>query len=249
MALEGYLTFRRSDMVSELRLIIGGLPLQDLICTPKRTSILPAATMRVNQALEEYGTPKKNVQVVSADGMPPTPPQGIYRLISHHGTLLFFDTKARRLRHGPLGMVPQNLVLDIIGDRCRLLCIGSDPAQCHQLQLVSPQGFVEVIEEQSASFDVHLHKISDNVIAMSFRKKFLSSDLDGLVMNDRGWCREHERYRRSRTLRPSRHRRLPPLSRPRSLACARQGRLFSDARWRLAMSSWPLPCSRVYGMR
>lgn len=122
-------------------------------------------------------------------------PNGVYRLISHHATLLFLDTKASRLRHGAPGLVPQNLVLEIIEEHCRFLYIDSDdPAHGHQLQLVSPQGFAHVVDEHSADFDLDVHKISDEVIGISLREAFLSSDLDGLVKNDKAWCREWEHY-------------------------------------------------------
>ena len=122
-------------------------------------------------------------------------PQDVYRLISYHRTMLFLDTEARRLRHGPPGTVPQNLVLDVMGDRARLLAIDSDPAQSHQLHIINPQGQVQVSKEHSADFDLYVHRISDEVIGISDSVNvFLSSDPDGLVRNDRGHCRVWEQY-------------------------------------------------------
>jgi hypothetical protein len=121
--------------------------------------------------------------------------QGVYPLISCHGTVLFFDSEARRLRHGQPGNVPQNLLINVIEDRCRLLHIDSVSAQTHQLQIISPQGHVRISKEYSAEFDLNVLVISDHVIGLSFGNNFLSSDSDGVVRNDRRHCREWEHYR------------------------------------------------------
>jgi Methyltransferase domain len=120
--------------------------------------------------------------------------QGVYPLISCHGTVLFFDKEARRLRHGQPGNVPQNLLINILEDRCRLLHIDIVSGQSHQLQIISQQGHVKMSNEHPEDFDLDVLTISDNVIGLSFGENFLSSDSDGVVRNDRGHCREWEHY-------------------------------------------------------
>jgi hypothetical protein len=121
--------------------------------------------------------------------------QGAYPLISCHGTVLFFDKEARRLRHGSPGSVPQNFLVNVIEGRCRLLHIDSVSAQTHQLQIINPQGHVRMSNEHSADFDLDVVMVSENVVGLSFGNNFLSSDLDGVVRNDRAHCREWEHYR------------------------------------------------------
>lgn len=42
-------------------------------------------------------------------------------LVSHHDTIVYFDAELQTLRHGPLGIVPINLVLEVNGNAGRLV--------------------------------------------------------------------------------------------------------------------------------
>lgn len=46
-------------------------------------------------------------------------------LVTHHDTIVYFDVEKQILRHGPLGLVPINLALEIDGDTGRLVLLRS----------------------------------------------------------------------------------------------------------------------------
>jgi hypothetical protein len=120
-----------------------------------------------------------------------------YRLLSHHGTMLYFDTEAGCLRHGSPDTVPENLVLDslILADRCRLLYIDPLTLITSQLDdLNNADGYFS-LKSDHPQFNLQLHNISQDLIAISENTNYLSSDLDGFVRMNRSWCREWEHYR------------------------------------------------------
>ena len=117
-----------------------------------------------------------------------------YRLVSHHGTMLYFDTGAGCLRHGSSGTVPENLILEISGDRCRLLYI--DPQTLISSQLDDPNADGDLsLKSDDLQFNLQLHNISEDLISISANNNYLSSDSDGSVRMNRGWCRSWECYR------------------------------------------------------
>lgn len=120
--------------------------------------------------------------------------QGMFRLISHHRTVLFFDETTGRLRHGHAGDVPQNLGLEVLGARARLLVFGSPLSLIRQVQFVSTEGYVR-LRLGKCDFDLEINTILDDVIGVRVQENFLSSDSDGLVRNNRNWCREWEWHR------------------------------------------------------
>jgi len=120
-------------------------------------------------------------------------PQPVYRLISYHGTALYLDTDSLRLCHAPSGIAPENLVIELAGNRCQLVWVDIGSNQRSQLTIASSQGHVHVSREPT-EFNLNVRRISNDAIAIEVQDKFLSSDDDGLVRIDRPWCREWEHY-------------------------------------------------------
>src|SRR6185503_8841651 len=46
-------------------------------------------------------------------------------LVTHHDTIVYFDVEKQTLRHGPLGIVPLNLAIEIDGNTGRLVLLRS----------------------------------------------------------------------------------------------------------------------------
>jgi hypothetical protein len=124
----------------------------------------------------------------------PKPPdaagQNHYFLVSHHNTLLYADREQRRLRHAGLGSAPWNLVIERFGADVRLLMLGDENDDLRPISLVHPTG-----EFRTGVMDYLVETLEDGRVSLKVGRNYLSADLDGLVRNDRAWCREWEQYR------------------------------------------------------
>jgi hypothetical protein len=142
----------------------------------------PPAPSRANTApaQEPLGGPKP----------PDATGQNHYFLVSHHNTLLYADREQQRLRHAGLGSAPWNLVIERSGADARLLMLGDENDNPLPISLVHPTG-----EFHTGAMDYLVETLDNGRISLKVGGNYLSADLDGLVRNDRAWCREWEQYR------------------------------------------------------
>ena len=136
-------------------------------------------------ATELTSMPSQNREVASNDR---------YYLISHHDTILFVDEAAQRFRHGPFGIAPLNLALELVGTQAHLILLGDDPSKDRKLSFAQPTGEIHFL---SHSFDPNfqIDSFADGRIGLRMNELYVAADLDGLVRNDRSWCRAFEQFR------------------------------------------------------
>ena len=101
----------------------------------------------VRLATEATSMPSQSREVASNDR---------YYLISHHDTILFVDEAAQRFRHGPFGIAPFNLVLELAGTQAHLILLGDDPSKDRKLSFAQPTGEIRFL---SHSFDPNLDQV------------------------------------------------------------------------------------------
>jgi hypothetical protein len=114
-----------------------------------------------------------------------------YYLISHHNTILYEDPQSCQLRHAAFETAPLNLLLEFEDSRGRLCSRGrlsrelSSPAQ--------PAGQLE-LRNGGVDFDCKIESFADDTVGIRVAGQYISADADGLVRNNRDWCRDWERY-------------------------------------------------------
>jgi hypothetical protein len=106
---------------------------------------------------------------------------------------LYADLSSERIRHAPFGIAPWNLVLEIVGDRGRLMMTGGGPSQVRQVS------FTEATEEfhllaASPACDYQIESFADDSIGIRAAGKYVGADIRGSVSNNIDWCREWERF-------------------------------------------------------
>jgi len=146
-----------------------------------------------------HGSPDEVVSNASGTASPrPQSAQTIssdrYHLISHHGTIVYADEAARRLRHGPFGIAPLNLVLELAGPRAHLILLENDPPGNRKLSFTPSTGEICWLSD-SADPDFQVEYFPDGSIGLRTRELYVAADLDGMVRNDRSWCRAFEQFR------------------------------------------------------
>jgi hypothetical protein len=115
-------------------------------------------------------------------------------LISYHNTLLYADPVSQCLRHAPLGVAQLNLVIELNGNRGRLIMKEDAPSQTRQVSFTQSSGKIR-IQKERIEFDCHIETFADDCVGVRAKEQYLAADLDGIVRNNRDWCREWERYR------------------------------------------------------
>jgi hypothetical protein len=122
-----------------------------------------------------------------------------YFLATCHDTIIYLDLDAKRLSHNPFGIAPLNLYLEIKGgSRARL--IGCDPVSSADLPISITRDTGDVCwSSESAEADLGVQHFSDGSIGIKRNDFYLAADLDGLVRNNRTWCRLFEQFRLIRT--------------------------------------------------
>jgi hypothetical protein len=119
-------------------------------------------------------------------------------LVTSHDTIIYLDLAAKRLCHNPFGIAPLNLYLEITGSRARL--VGYDPVSSADIPLSITRDSGEISElSEPASADLDVQHLSDGSIGIKRNDFYLAADLDGLVRNNRTWCRLFEQFRLVRT--------------------------------------------------
>ncbi len=124
--------------------------------------------------------------------------QDKYYLISHHDTILYVDFAARRLCHGPFGIAPLNVFLELTGSRGRLILSENNALEDRPISVARLSGEF-CSQSDTASSDLQIESFADGSIGIRISQFYLSADLDGLVRNDRTWCRAFEQFRLIRT--------------------------------------------------
>jgi hypothetical protein len=114
----------------------------------------------------------------------------LYYLVSAHDTIVYMDADAQRVRHGPFGTVPLNLVLQLAGSMGRLL-IKDDHVK--QISFSEPAGVIPTKTEHG-HFDCQIETFPDNTIGIRLDERYLSADMDRLAKCDRISCQRWERF-------------------------------------------------------
>ena len=116
-----------------------------------------------------------------------------YYLISHHDTILFVDEAAQRFGHGPFGIAPLNLVLELADLQGRLILLSSDLSKNRRLSFAQPSG--ETCLSQAFDPDFQVDWFADGSVGLRMNELYIAADLGGIVRNDRSWCRAFEQFR------------------------------------------------------
>ena len=121
-------------------------------------------------------------------------PAGPYYLISHHNTVSYVDEASKHLRHAAPGTAQPNLIFEIEGDRARAMVIDASLPDRRRIAL-EREG--DEIRAQYDDRDINfvVDKLPHGKVAVRLGTFYLSADLDGVVRNNRDWCREWEQYR------------------------------------------------------
>jgi len=114
-------------------------------------------------------------------------------LVTHHDTIVYLDEAAERLGHGPLGIVPLNLVFEPDGGTGRLVFLGQSPVAERGMSPTTAAG--DVRPPDAAPFLFRVDRYPDDKVALRANGLYLAADLDGAVRADRTWCRAFEQYR------------------------------------------------------
>jgi hypothetical protein len=120
--------------------------------------------------------------------------RGHYYLISHHGTVLYIHSAGSlSLRHASLELASLNLVLEIEDARARLLMVENSASGVRQVSFVRTKGEIHA-QSSRTDFDCDIVTFADGSVGIRLRDKYVSANLDGMVRNNRTWCREWERF-------------------------------------------------------
>jgi hypothetical protein len=117
-----------------------------------------------------------------------------YFLVSHHDTILFMDEATQQFRHGPFGISPLNLVLELEGQRGHLVLLADAPRNDRKLSFETPAGETRFLPD-SADPDLETEWFADGSIGLRINELYVSADWDSFIRNDRGWCRAFEQFR------------------------------------------------------
>ncbi len=121
-----------------------------------------------------------------------------YFLATCHDTIVYLDLAAKRLCHNPFGIAPLNLYLEITGSRARL--IGYDPVSSADIPISITRDSGEIRgSSEPAGAGLEVQHFSDDSIGIKRNDFYLVAELDGLVRNNRRWCRLFEQFRLIRT--------------------------------------------------
>lgn len=111
-----------------------------------------------------------------------------YHLVSHHGTILYADIAGARILHAPLSSARANLALEFVDSIGRLIVLADSSATS------PPENELAALIIRGG-LDCRIEQFGDGSVGIRVGESYLSADLDGVVRNDRDWCREWERFR------------------------------------------------------
>lgn len=118
---------------------------------------------------------------------------GIYSLLTHHGTSVFWDEVHLRLRHAAPAEAYNNLFLRVNNGKCVLIWARTAERGCTELRFIDSEGHMEEASDSCGSAtDVEIR--GSQRITINCGGMFLSADSDGVVRINRGWAREWEEY-------------------------------------------------------
>ena len=141
----------------------------------------------------ECGTDDSVQPATETTSMRPRSGEDRYYLISHHDTILFVDEPAQRFRHGPFGIAPLNLVLELADSQGRLIHLSDDSSKNRRLSFAQPSG--ETCLSQAFDPDFQVDWFADGSVGLRMNELYVAADLGGIVRNDRSWCRAFEQFR------------------------------------------------------
>ena len=120
--------------------------------------------------------------------------KALFKLTTYHETELYFDEETRQICHARGDKFPKNLVLEIIDRRGRLLVFGSSFAHVCQVHFFAEKKKLD-LQKGVSELNLDIARIDNQTIAIQNNGFFLAADSDGIVRNDREWCREWEKFK------------------------------------------------------
>lgn len=156
-------------------------------------SFVIAGEFKRGYEIKAHGTTESDAVGTDAPPDEDVPPlRDQYFLISHHDTLVFADTDLQRVRHAPFGVAPLNLLIELGGQKGRLLLRGKSPGEVRQIS--AERSDIDIRAQTArANLDCDIETFADGSISIRTGDHYLGSDLDGLVRK-KNWCRDWERY-------------------------------------------------------
>jgi hypothetical protein len=116
-------------------------------------------------------------------------------LVTHHDTIVYFDDATQRIRHQPLGIAPLNLAAELAGACMRLVvAAGGDPPRERLVSFIQSDGAIGFPASNDAAA-MTVETFADGGVGLRCGDHYVVADLDGLVRNDRPWCRAFEQFR------------------------------------------------------
>jgi hypothetical protein len=117
-----------------------------------------------------------------------------YFLVTHHDTIVYFDNATQRIRHLPLGIAPLNLAGELVSGSLRFVLTRADPPRERLVSFVDSDGTIGFAEDDRSA-ELTVETFADCAVGLRRGDRYVAADLDGLVRNDRAWCRAFEQFR------------------------------------------------------
>jgi hypothetical protein len=122
-------------------------------------------------------------------------------LVTHWGTVAYYDDATRTIRHALPADAPKNLFLQSDGLRARLVCVSHNLTNPRQLYFDPKVDWAEpgltqgtvCLYDRRAAFDCDL-EFKGGQVSIRHANNYLSADRDGMVRNDRSWLGEWELF-------------------------------------------------------
>jgi hypothetical protein len=116
-----------------------------------------------------------------------------YFLVSHHDTILFVDEAAQQFRHGPFGIAPLNLVLELASTGGYLVLLGDILANDRKLSFATPAGETQFLSD---AFDPNfeIEWFADGRVGLRIKGLYVVAEWDGFTRSNRSWCRAFEQF-------------------------------------------------------
>jgi hypothetical protein len=115
--------------------------------------------------------------------------EDLYYLVTHHDTVIYLDRAAQRLRHGPFGVVPVNLVVGLAEAAADLVVLGEPGLGRARLAFASPGGDTRSLSEGD------VEHCPDGSVGLRAAGLYVGAEMNGDVRGDKPWCRQYEQFR------------------------------------------------------
>ncbi|GJD34920.1 glycosyltransferase family 25 protein [Methylobacterium aerolatum] len=117
----------------------------------------------------------------------------LFKLVTYHGSSVYYDPLQERLYHKVRGNVPQNVLVRVRNDIGKMVIITEGGTITGELSFQGIDGRARVVSSGSGS-ELTMVDSQGGKITVRLGRYFLSADDDGLIRVDRDWCREHEHF-------------------------------------------------------